>query len=293
MEPDRPESMDETVEEGAEIDTAGPVQPPASAGTEEDTITFKRTHFFSVLVLLAFAGGLGLGYVLWGGSSGSETLSTSSVSPDETVNEESTGNRPETSNANGSESSQLAQAEPTSIPRYDIPLDDDPRLGPDDAEILIVEFSDFECPYCKKFHNEVFHQLMEAFPDQIQFVYRDFPLTSIHPNAFSAAEAANCAAEQGDFYWDYHDLLFAGAYGLGREAYVAYATQLDINIEDFEACLDEGRYQDEVQADYDFASQFGISSTPTFFINGLPVIGAQPLEIFTQIIERELAGEIK
>ena len=177
------------------------------------------------------------------------------------------------------------------VVRYDVPVDDDPILGAEDAPITIVEFSDYECPYCRQWHSEVYSQLIETYGKQIRFVYRDFPLASIHSNANSAAYAANCAHEQGVF-WEYHDMLFGMEQGLGNGAYLDYANQLGIDQADFQECLDSGRYQAEVQADFDFAAELGVRSTPTFFINGIAVVGAQPFEIFQQVIERELAGEI-
>jgi protein-disulfide isomerase len=122
-------------------------------------------------------------------------------------------------------------------------------------------------------------------------VYRDFPLASIHSNAISAAEASGCAFEQ-DFYWEFHDRLFSMEQGLDRKAYIKYATDLGLDVDAFQECIDSRQYQAEVQADYDFAAQLGIRSTPTFFVNGLAVVGAQPFEVFQQVIERELAGEI-
>ena len=263
-----------------------PEKPAEYYPSDDETITFKRTHFFSLLVVLAFGLGLGLGFILWGNTGNGETRVAAAPPAAAPASSDETSSNPEPAT-----SIEGPVAAPTPIPRFNIPLDDDPRLGPDDAEIVIVEFSDYECPFCQRFHSEVFYQLMEQYPEQIQFVYRDFPLTNIHPNAFSAAIAANCANEQGVF-WEYHDLLFSGVLGLGAEAYSGYAGQLDLDIGAFEACISEGKYDAEVQADYDFAAQLGIRSTPTFFINGLPLIGAQPLEIFTQVIDRELAGEI-
>ena len=137
----------------------------------------------------------------------------------------------------------------------------------------------------------MYSQLIETYGEQIRFVYRDFPLASIHSNANSAANAANCAHEQGVF-WEYHDMLFSMEQGLGNGAYLDYASQLDIDQADFQECLDSSRYEAEVQADFDFAAELGVRSTPTFFINGIAVVGAQPFEIFQQVIERELAGEI-
>lgn len=175
------------------------------------------------------------------------------------------------------------------ITRYEVSQDDDPALGPVDAPVVIIEFSDYQCPYCKRWHDEVFGRLLSEYGDVVRFVYRDFPLGSIHPFAAGAAEAANCAGEQ-DAYWEYHNALFSDTYGMDRDALLQYANDLGLDAAAFRECLDSRRYRDEVQADYEAALQLGINSTPTFFINGRPVIGAQPYEVFARIIEEELAA---
>ncbi len=193
----------------------------------------------------------------------------------------------------GSSSAQPAtQVEvPEKVTRYDIPVDDDPSIGPADAPITIVEFSDYQCPYCKRWYDSVYSSLLADYKGKIRFVYRDLPLSSLHPDAQSAAEAADCAGEQGA-YWPYHDALFGGKYGLGAPAYAQYARELNLDVAAFNTCTAEHRYKDEVDADASFATNRGITSTPVFFINGLYVVGAQPYEVFQQIIDKELAGEI-
>ncbi|MFO3796321.1 MAG: DsbA family protein, partial [Anaerolineales bacterium] len=163
-----------------------------------------------------------------------------------------------------------------------------PSLGPKDAPIVIVEFSDFQCPYCQRFHRQTFEALMAAYPGKIRFVYRNLPLTTIHPQAFPAAEASLCAHEQGAF-WPYHDRLFQGE--LGETAYLHYAQELNLDVKRFQQCLQERRYRDFIEKDMEFAINLGVRSTPTFFINGIALVGAQPLEVFRDVIDRELAGE--
>jgi len=107
----------------------------------------------------------------------------------------------------------------------------------------------------------------------------------------SAAIASMCAEEQSSF-WQFHDKLFSNEYGLGRDAYTQYATDLGLDTTAFEACLDSGKFDDFIQQDMDFSINLGVRSTPTFFINGLAVVGAQPLDVFKQVIDKELAGEI-
>ena len=167
-------------------------------------------------------------------------------------------------------------------------VDDDPSLGPDDAPVVIVEFSDYQCPYCQIWHQQVFPQIVQAYGDQVRFVYRDLPIPG-HPQALPAAIAANCAGEQGS-YWQFHDRLFSGVYDLGRSAYEMYAQELNLDVEEFTACLDSGRNQTEPQQDYQDAQRIGVNSTPTFVINGQIVVGAQPFEAFQSVIDDALAA---
>jgi len=243
----------------------------------EVTITLRRWHLYAFVMPLIFIVGLGLGFLVrgWVPLPGTSTVTAASSDPNSVV----------------SQANPQAPVETQQVVRYDIPVDDDPVLGSEGAPITIVEFSDYECPYCRQWHSEVYTQLMDTYGDQIRFVYRDFPLESIHANARPATEAANCALEQGEF-WDFHDKLFSMELGLSPSAYQEYASQLDLDLDEFQECIDSGRYQQEVQSDFEFAANLGVRSTPTFFINGIAVVGAQPFEIFQQVIERELAGEI-
>lgn len=247
-----------------------------------NTITFKRTHLYAVLLPLAFVLGLSVGYLLWGRAYEAAAVRQAAEAP---VNVETSS---ETSDSQASEQTQ-ATAQP--VTRYDVPVDDDPSIGPADAAITIIEFSDFECPYCRKWHDEVYPLLMENFAGQVRLVYRDFPLSSIHQNASAAAQAADCANEQGA-YWEYHDKLFSMERGLSSEAYQSYAQDLGLDISKFDECLQDEKYKDEVDADFEYAAKLGVRSTPTFFINGIALVGAQPFEVFQQVIEKELAGEI-
>ena len=169
--------------------------------------------------------------------------------------------------------------------RYEVSSDDDPAVGPEDAPVTIVEFSDFNCPYCRRFHLETFPGLMGAYPEQIRFVYRDYPITSAE--SLVAAQAANCAGKQGA-YWAFHDSLLRGELGLGAEAYQAYAVQLDLDPQALAACIAAGGEQAEVESDARAASALGVTGTPTFFINGIPLVGAQPLTEFRSVIDGEL-----
>ena len=173
--------------------------------------------------------------------------------------------------------------------RYEILISaDDPYLGPEDAPVTIVEFSDYQCPYCQRYHSETFDQIIDTYGDQIRYVYKDLPLTSIHPDAAPAANAAHCAQEQGVF-WPYHRLLFSGQLGLSEDAFMAYADSLGLNTGAFATCLAENRYMDVVMEDTSVLTALNAPlSTPTFFINGQYVAGAQPFSTFAQLIDAEL-----
>ena len=159
-------------------------------------------------------------------------------------------------------------------------LEEDPSQGPASAPVEIVEFSDFDCPY------DILSQVLAEFGDQVHFVYKDYPLPS-HPNAFKAAEAGNCANDQGKF-WDFHDKMFASQGSLDVPSLKEYAAELGLNVETFSACLDQGEHANRVQRDLEIGSAYGVSSTPTLFINGRVVVGAVPYESLVEILREEL-----
>lgn len=165
-------------------------------------------------------------------------------------------------------------------------LPDDAVSGPMDAPIQIVEFSDFDCPYCQR-ATDTLAELKEAFGNQIRFVYKDFPLPS-HPNAFKAAEAGRCANDQGQF-WELHDKMFASQGALDPDSLKRYAAELGLDAAAFSLCLDEGRHAGRVQRDMAIGASYGVSSTPTLFVNGRLVAGAMPLGFFEELIREELA----
>lgn len=171
----------------------------------------------------------------------------------------------------------------------DVSADDDPQLGNKDAPVVIVEFSDFECPFCARFRQETLDQIVEQYGDNVLFVYRDFPLSQMHPHAQQAAEASECADDQGAF-WEYHDVLFENPAALDTDSLVAYAEQLELDVDEFTECLDSGKYTEEVLADLDDGRTYGVTGTPTFFINGVPLVGALPFSSFQEVIDAELGS---
>jgi protein-disulfide isomerase len=159
--------------------------------------------------------------------------------------------------------------------------------GSKEAPIAIVEFSDFQCPYCKNATTTV-KQVLDKYPGKVKLVFRDFPIPSLHPAAPKAHEAARCAAEQGKF-WEYHDLLFEKSPRQAPEDLKQYAKDLKLDGAAFAQCLDSGKEEPAVARDVEDGASLGVTGTPTFFINGRQLVGAQPLTAFQKIIDAELA----
>ena len=175
-------------------------------------------------------------------------------------------------------------AELTSV---EVQIEGRPYRGPDDAPVTLLEFTDYECPFCAQHFRQTYPSLLSEYEGKLKYVIRNFPLSSIHPQAQRAAEAAECAEEQGRF-WEYHDLLFQRAPALGMEHLTAYAAEVGLDAERFEDCLESGRKADVVAADFQDGLSYGVSGTPTFFINGRGVSGTLSLEEFESYIDAAL-----
>jgi protein-disulfide isomerase len=172
-------------------------------------------------------------------------------------------------------------------PRVVVGEANNPAKGPAGAPVTVVEFSDFQCPFCARV-TPTLKRLEEAYPGKIRIVFRDLPLLNIHKNAGVAAEAAHCANDQGKF-WEMHDRLFANQSKLSAPELKEHATAVGLEAEAFNQCLDSGKYTAEWRRDSEEASRLGLSGTPAFFINGRLLSGAQPFEAFAQVIDEELA----
>jgi len=161
--------------------------------------------------------------------------------------------------------------------------------GNPDAPVTILEYSDFECPYCKRFVDDTLPSIEREYisTGKVKFVYNHFPLRSIHYNAQSAAEASECANEQGKF-WKYHDILFQNSPRLKENNLLDYATQIGLDTEKFKECLSSGKYESVVEKELREGSKFGVTGTPGFIINGKLITGAQPFSVFKQAIDSNL-----
>jgi protein-disulfide isomerase len=162
----------------------------------------------------------------------------------------------------------------------------DPVRGPATAPVTIVEFSDFQCPFCKQ-ARPTLKKIQAAFGDRVRLIHRNAPLPN-HPDAMPAAEAGQCAHDQGKF-WEYHDVLFDNQQALERPRLKEYAVKAGLDSETFTTCLEEGMFRRNVEQDVIDAQAYGVSSTPTFFINGRILMGAVPYETLEKVIREELA----
>jgi protein-disulfide isomerase len=237
------------------------VYSPQSTSTRKQKKISKSSFtiswaLFLTTVPLAILVGLGIGYLLWGQATDQTQTANQGEDQGEAV-------------------------------RYDVSADDDPFLGPEDAPVTIIMFSDFQCVYCQKWYTQTLQPLLVNYPNQIRFVYRDFPLSSIHPAATTTAEAANCAGDQNKF-WEFFNEVFTSTESLGDQAIQNHAVAIGLNMDSFNQCLSSHKYQAEVEADFTYAANLGVQSTPTFFVNGLAVVGAQPYSVFSSIVEKEL-----
>ena len=186
--------------------------------------------------------------------------------------------------------------------KVQVSIDDDPKLGNANAPVTVIEFSDFQCPFCRRSYTDMLPQLKQEYVDtgKVLFVYRDFPLSSIHPAATPAALAAECADDQGKF-WDYHNKIFdeqnkqgQGTIQFSVDDLKTWAVDIGLNTATFNSCLDSQKYKSEVEKDFQDGATAGVSGTPTFFIGNsrdgyTAIVGAQPYAVIKQEIEDALA----
>ena len=173
-------------------------------------------------------------------------------------------------------------------PRLQVAADHARVRGNPKAKVMIVEFSDFQCPYCQR-AEATLKGVLAKHGDAVAVSYRDMPLTAIHPMAMGAAQAGRCAGEQGKF-WELHDAMFGDQAGLDRNGLVAKAKTLNLDEKQFDACLTSEKYKGQIQQDAQEGSRLGINGTPAFFINGVFLNGAQPESAFESIIKDELSA---
>ncbi len=170
-------------------------------------------------------------------------------------------------------------------PKINVTVDDDPSKGPKDAPVVLIEFSDFQCPFCKRARDTI-NKILTTYGDKVYYVFRDYPL-SFHPQAKGAANAAQCAGDQGK-YWEYNTALWVIQGQQTPEKLTETATTLGLDAAKFKSCMDTNKYFSEIDKDQQEAMKAGISGSPAYSINGVFVSGAQPFENFKEIIDEEL-----
>ena len=158
--------------------------------------------------------------------------------------------------------------------------------GSKNSPVTLIEYSDYECPYCARAEATI-KDVLDEYGSKIYFVYKDFPLP-FHNNAQKAAEASRCALEQNK-YWEYHDALFKNQQSLDTNSLKTYAKSLGLDEAKFSECLDSNKYTEKVKQDIEEGQSKGVTGTPTFFVNGKMLVGAQPFDAFKEIIDKELA----
>jgi protein-disulfide isomerase len=171
-------------------------------------------------------------------------------------------------------------------PREKVEIAGAPTKGPENAPVTIIEWSDFQCPYCSKVAPTL-HEVMAKYPNKVRFAFRQFPL-SFHPYAQKAAEASLCAHEQGKF-WEMHDAMFGNQQELGVDKLKEKAAGMGMKADQFNQCLDSGKYAAKIAADMADGQKVGVSGTPATFINGRMVSGAASVQDFAAIIDDEIA----
>lgn len=164
-----------------------------------------------------------------------------------------------------------------------------PSMGSPNATVTIVEFSDFQCPFCKEVQPTL-RKLFKEYDSKVRLVFRNYPISSIHPESTNAAIASLCANEQNKF-WEYHDKLFEKASEenpLTKKLLEKTASELGLNRRAFDTCFDSKKYLAQVQKDIKDGASYGVDGTPTFFINNKIIFGNQPVETFKEIVDKEL-----
>ena len=256
------------------IKEAGDYQVEESSGVAKENFSKQKTSQFnnlSISISIVIAGFIIAGAII--------VVNQNTKTSLRETNQQAAQILPDTNSRTQSFPEQPGQKP---VVEFKITKDDHVR-GDFNAPITLVEFSDFECPFCAR-HYSTMNKILSEYSGKVKWVFKHFPLR-FHPNAQKAAEASECAAEQGKF-WEYHDKLFENfSQGYSLEKFKQWAKDLGLNSGKFNDCLDSGKFAQKVQADYQEGIQKGVKGTPATFVNGRLVSGALPYEVFKQIIE--------
>lgn len=173
---------------------------------------------------------------------------------------------------------------------FGIQLDGRPLRGPKDAPVTIIEFTDYECSFCRRYTQTTYPLLLDQYGDRVSYAVRHFPVSYQHRRAHKAAQAAECAGDQDKFF-EYHEVLFRNSRALDDDSLLRYAAMMRLNTEVFQDCLESGVKSDVVDDDIQAGIARGLAGTPSFLINGRVLFGAQPTDVFQRAIDRELRGD--
>ncbi|MFB6158514.1 MAG: DsbA family protein [Candidatus Nanohalobium sp.] len=254
----------------------------------EDSIDFSLS--IKQALILVFVLGISVGFA--GGVATTTVLSSPQMEDADTQAAPSnTGNQqPSGTDSQGSKTETIDMSK--------IDIEGEPALGDKDAPVTIVEYADYQCPFCRKYFTETFSKIKENYIDtgKVRYIYKDFPLPQLgHDNAIEMAEAANCAKDQGK-YWEMHDKLYKEQNEISPRRTAKFdakkidqwAEEIGLNMSQYNQCMESDKYKSEVQQDRREGKTLGVSGTPTFFINGKKLVGAQPYSRFETVIEQEL-----
>jgi protein-disulfide isomerase len=269
-----------------------PIRLPAARSDEPgsgDVIVINQTTvYYFVIAVLFFIAGFAVAWITF-----STTIDSKFASVRDqviTAASSAAGESVATAMAGIGAGGSAVAVQPTStpVPRQNVSVGQGASWGPANAKVTIVEFSDFQCPFCEMFYSDTYQLIRKQYGDKVRFVYRQFPISSLHPYALGAALASECALEQGKF-WEYHDALFSNQSNLTKEALLKYADQAKVpDTKQFASCLDSQKYLSKIQADLQEGAGYSVQGTPTFFINGNILVGAQPFANFAAAIDSEL-----
>ena len=241
--------------------------------TGDGTITVRTADLFvALIVLVAFGCGFAVAWGVYRLASTSPQVSSPSALQQPLA-------APSQPDAAG-----LADIELVDV---DIDIKGRPFRGPQDAPVTLVEFIDFQCPFCGYHAREVMPQLLSEYENTLKYVTINFPISAMHVYAQKSAEAAECARDQGK-YWEYHDLLFENQDDLGLETLSEYAGDLGLDTKVFTRCVESGDHTMTIFENHQASLDYGVNATPTFFINGRKLVGAVPFHIFQAVIDQAL-----
>ncbi len=269
-------------------------EPQEEEPRQEEAVVISQTTFFYFLIAVVFfAAGFIVAWVTYSSTAGAaaarDLKSAAADGAREAVQTEMPALQGTTIALASSAAAVAAAPQPTALPPAPITVDvgNSPTWGSENAKVTVVEYSDFSCTFCERFFQLTYPQLQQQYGDKIRFVYKNFAFLT--QDSEPAAIAAICAHEQGKF-WEYHDALFNDQHTRGRDSYIKFATSVGVpNIAQFTQCIDSNKYAATVQADTAQGQNYGVTGTPTFFINGVALVGAQPIDVFKSSIDRILA----